>query len=62
MSLSNILAAIDAEIATLHQARSLLSSAAPEKKPGRAAKVTAIPAATPQRKLSQKEERELWRR
>jgi hypothetical protein len=52
MSLSDILAAIDREIATLQQARSLLSSAPPKTKPGRPAKSTAAPAAKPKRKMS----------
>jgi hypothetical protein len=51
MGVSEILAAIDSEIAQLQQARALLAGqAAPKKKPGRPAKGTTAPAAAKPRK------------
>jgi hypothetical protein len=55
MSTTDIIALIDAEIATLEQARALIAASAPtpaKKKPGRHAKATAAPSTKPKYKMS----------
>jgi hypothetical protein len=49
--MSNLLSLIDAEIATLQQARALIAATG-KRRPGLSAKATAAPVAKPKRKMS----------